>query len=67
MYYIPAGIFALWNPAYTDLIVQAGINTQVLNFGTFVTANLIPVTLGNIVGGVCVGMIMYAAHATKKK
>lgn len=66
MYYIPAGIFALWNPAYTDLIVQAGINTQVLNFGTFITANLIPVTLGNIVGGVCVGLIMYAAHATRK-
>lgn len=67
MYYIPVGIFALWNPAYTDAIVQAGINTQVLNFGTFVTANLIPVTLGNIVGGACVGIIMYAAHATKKK
>lgn len=66
MYYIPAGIFAFMNPSYTDLIVQAGINTQVLNFGTFITANLIPVTLGNIVGGVCVGLIMYAAHATKK-
>lgn len=64
MYYIPAGIFAYLNPAYTNLIVDAGINTQVLNFATFVTSNLIPVTLGNIVGGVCVGLIMYAAHAT---
>lgn len=67
MYYIPAGIFALWNPAYTGMIEAAGINTAVLNFGTFVTANLIPVTLGNIVGGVVVGLIMYAAHATKSK
>lgn len=67
MYYIPAGIFALWNPAYTGMIEAAGINTAVLNFGTFVTANLIPVTLGNIVGGVIVGLIMFAAHGTKSK
>ena len=66
MYYIPAGIFASINPAYSDLIAQAGINTSVLDFGTFITANLIPVTIGNIIGGVCVGLIMYAAHATKK-
>lgn len=66
MYYIPAGIFAFMNPAYSGLIADAGINTAVLNFGTFFTANLIPVTLGNIVGGVLVGVIMYAAHGTKK-
>lgn len=67
MYYIPAGIFANLNPAYSALIAQAGINAQVLDFGTFITCNLIPVTLGNIIGGICVGLIMYAAHATKKK
>lgn len=67
MYYIPAGIFALANPAYSNLIIDAGINTQVLNFGTFITANLVPVTLGNIIGGACVGVIMYAAHASKSK
>ncbi len=67
MYYIPAGIFAFLNPAYSGLIAEAGINTAVLNFGTFITANLIPVTLGNIVGGVVVGVIMYVAHGTKSK
>ena len=67
MYYIPAGIFANMNPAYAGLIADAGINTAVLNFGAFVTANLIPVTLGNIVGGVIVGVVMYASHATKPK
>lgn len=66
MYYIPAGIFAFMNSVYTGLIADAGINTAVLNFGTFITANLIPVTLGNIVGGALVGIIMYAAHGTKK-
>lgn len=67
MYYIPAGIFANMNAAYTGLIAEAGINTAVLDFGTFVTANLVPVTLGNIVGGVAVGLVMYVCHATKKK
>ncbi len=66
MYYIPAGIFAWMNPAYTGLIADAGINTAVLDFGTFITANLIPVTIGNIVGGMLVGVIMYASHVAKK-
>jgi formate/nitrite transporter len=67
MYYIPAGIFANMNPAYTQLIAEANINTAVLNFGTFITANLIPVTLGNIVGGVLVGLMMYFSHGTREK
>ena len=66
MYYIPAGIFAAMNPAYAGAIADLGVNTAVLNFGTFITANLIPVTLGNIVGGVIVGVVMYACHATRK-
>lgn len=65
MYYIPAGIFAAANPAYASIIAEAGINTAVLNFGDFIVANLIPVTLGNIVGGIAVGLVMYAAHASK--
>lgn len=67
MYYIPAGIFAVGNGAYAGLISGAGINTAVLNWGSFVANNLVPVTLGNIVGGVLVGLVMYACHATKKK
>ena len=67
MYYIPAGIFALANPAYAGMVEAAGISTASLDFGNFIVANLIPVTLGNILGGVVVGLIMYAAHATKKK
>ena len=42
MYYVPAGIFAYLNPAYTGLIDAAGINTALLNFGDFIFANLIP-------------------------
>ncbi|MBQ3106452.1 MAG: formate/nitrite transporter family protein [Eggerthellaceae bacterium] len=67
MYYIPAGIFANMNAAYAGLIAEAGINTAVLNWGAFLLNNLVPVTLGNIVGGVLVGVVMYACHATKKE
>lgn len=67
MYYIPAGIFANMNPAYADTIMAAGIDTSVLNFGTFITANLIPVTLGNILGGVLVGLLLYTTHGTRAK
>lgn len=67
MYYIPAGIFAYMNPAYTQLITDAGINAAMLDFGTFITANLIPVTIGNIVGGVLVGLLMYFTHGTREK
>lgn len=65
MYYVPAGIFANMNPAYAGMIADAGINTAVLDFGTFITANLIPVTLGNIVGGVLIGLCVYFAHGPK--
>lgn len=67
MYYIPSGIFANLNPAYAQLIADADINTAVLNFGTFISANLIPVTLGNLVGGLGVGLLMYFAHASRAK
>lgn len=67
MYYISAGILANVHPAYTALIADAGINTAVLNFQTFISANLIPVTLGNIVGGVLVGLIFYVTHGTKNQ
>jgi len=51
MYYIPAGILAKANPhwaAATHLTAQTLAN---LNWETFIVNNLIPVTLGNIIGG----------------
>lgn len=67
MYYIPAGIFAAMNPDYAGMIVEAGVNVAALNVGSFLVTNLIPVTLGNIVGGVLVGIMMYLCHGTKEK
>lgn len=51
MYFIPAGILAKTNSAWAEqskLTVEQLAN---LNWGTFFVNNLLPVTLGNIIGG----------------
>lgn len=72
MYYIPAGIFAAANEAY----VTSGVNNAMfaadqlanLNWVNFVVKNLIPVTIGNILGGmVFVGLPLYLIHEKKLK
>lgn len=55
MYYLSAGLMAALNPSYTDLAQTAyGVSPSALEHlnisGMFLT-NLIPVTLGNLVGG----------------
>lgn len=70
MYYIPAGIFAKASPVYASLAMETyGYTTmqmESLNWATFAVKNLVPVTLGNIVGGmVFVGLPLYLIHAQK--
>lgn len=51
MYYIPAGILAKTN---ADWALASGLSAEKLarlNWGTFFYGNLLPVTLGNIIGG----------------
>jgi formate/nitrite transporter len=49
MFFIPMGI-AVVNKA-PDLAVAAGFDPTLFTYGNFIMHNLIPVTLGNIVGG----------------
>ncbi len=65
MFFIPAGLFALTVPKYAALAVEAGIDTSVLTWGNFLLKNLLPVTLGNIVGGVALGATLWAANRKK--
>ena len=62
MYYISAGIFAAMNPAYSALAAQAGIDLSVLTLRNFLMTNLLPVTVGNILGGGLMGAIMWFAY-----
>ena len=70
MYYIPAGIFAAANESYVKAAEAAygytAAQFELLTWDNFVMKNLIPVTLGNIVGGmVFVGLPLYLIHSAK--
>lgn len=63
MYYIPAGILAKSIPEYVSAtgLDQAALNG--LNWGSFLGNNLLPVTLGNIIGGgIFVGLGYWLAY-----
>lgn len=59
MYYIPAGILAKENPAWAAASGVSAEKLAGLNWTTFFTHNLLPVTLGNIVGGALLVAGMY--------
>lgn len=63
MYYIPAGLFAMSNP---DYVAAATADTASLTWGNFFTANLLPVTIGNIIGGVVLAAIVFWYCNTSK-
>ena len=70
MYYIPAGIIAASNDTYRQAAETAyGYSAgqlEALNWSSFLLKNLLPVTLGNIVGGmVFVGIPLYLIHKEK--
>ena len=69
MFYIPAGIMAKANPAYVEKAIEAyGLTMEQIDGLTVMNslANFIPVTIGNIIGGmVFVGLPMYLIHRKK--
>jgi formate/nitrite transporter len=68
MYYVPAGIMAKSNAAWAK---ASGLSQQALNdltWSNFFLHNLIPVTLGNIVGGLgFVGMVYWFVYLLPAK
>ena len=72
MYYIPAAIFALNNESYMEkAISEYGYTAEQLtavNWTNFLIKSAIPVTIGNILGGmIFVGLILYFIHAKNIK
>ena len=70
MYYIPAGIFAASNESYAQAAMEAYGYTAnqlaALSWGNMIVSNMIPVTLGNIVGGmIFTGLPLYLIHGAK--
>lgn len=67
MFYIPAGLFAMQVPRYASLAALSGINVANLSWSSFLLRNLLPVTLGNIIGGCGFAAIIWAAFAKKEQ
>jgi len=67
MYYIPAGIWAKQNPLWLEMSKSTAADLANLNWITFFTKNLIPVTLGNLIGGtVMVGVLYWFSFNSEK-
>lgn len=65
MYFIPAGIFL---HSWSGIAVPSGVDPEVLNRGSFLVKNLIPVTIGSIIGGgVFVGTGYWGAYIRSAK
>ena len=60
MYFIPTGIFL---HTWGGVPSPEGFNSAILNWGSFAVNNLIPVTIGNVIGGgLFVGMSYWGAY-----
>lgn len=62
MYFIPAGMIAAGNEAFVQLM---NLDVSSLTMGNFLIGNLLPVTLGNIVGG-CLFVAVFYWLSNKK-
>lgn len=71
MYYIPAGILAKRIPAYAQAAIELGVSSEHLDTLTWTAMwknNLLPVTLGNILGGcILVGLAYWLLYARGKE
>jgi formate/nitrite transporter len=61
MYHIPAGLLALCVPAYARAAAAAGVDTASLTLAGCLH-NFLPVTLGNLLGGIAAGLLLRAGH-----
>jgi formate/nitrite transporter len=70
MYYIPAGILAKTNNHWLSQALSAGVTQEQinsLNVKTLLLNNLLPVTLGNIIGGaVLIGLVYWFVYLKGK-
>jgi len=68
MYFIPYGIFLKNDAALTEVVAGFGAKADALTWSGFVVNNLVPVTLGNIVGGaIFVGFAYFMVFSKKCK
>lgn len=62
LYYVPVGLFARMVPGYAALAAEAGADLASLTWGGFLLRNLLPVTVGNLIGGLLMGALFWYCH-----
>ena len=67
MYYIPAGIFAKSNMAFVEASGVSAAQLANLNWKGLLISNAIPVTLGNIIGGMIIGGFYHTIYRRLNK
>lgn len=67
MNYCAMGLFAKANSAYAAVAEEAGVNLAKLTWGNYFAGNMLPVTLGNILGGVFIGAMFWYVYLRKGK
>ena len=65
--YATMGLFAKSNAAYCEAATAMGVDLSKLTWGNYFGGNMLPVTLGNIIGGLLVGFIFWFCWIRKPK
>lgn len=65
MYYLSVAYFAKTSGLYNSLALTAQLDLSVLTWPRMLINNLLPVTIGNIIGGTIIASSMYLAHSSK--
>ena len=65
MFYVPVGIFANSFSSYRQAVLSAGTDVSNLSWGSFLISNLIPVTIGNIIGGIGFSAVIFGTNREK--
>ena len=66
LFYVPVGLFAAQIPQYAASAAAAGVALEPLTAKGFLLGNLLPVTLGNLIGGMAMGAVFWWCHARKE-
>jgi formate/nitrite transporter len=68
MYFIPIGLFVKTDAAFLTKIGKTAADYATLTWGNFFLVNLLPVTIGNIIGGAgMVGLVYWFVYLRPKK
>ena len=67
MTYCALGLFGKTVPAAAQAAAQMGVDLTALTWGRYFLGNMLPVTLGNLLGGLLVGAGAWCCHLRRAK